>query len=754
MLPLLRRFGFGLLIAGGAARAFAAMAPVDLADATLRLTADAAAGGAWSIAEVATALPVAIGAADGCWSLELTVAGKSRQLSPRDAGRVEFAPLPQGRQGVRMVWTEFSAVPGLRVDVTGELTSQSGGSRWQVAVDKPADLALGAVIFPRFRVGAQRGQEALAVAAWMGEQVANPRAALAGPKSAGQRLAWDYPGRLSLQCLALTASEGPGLYLACDDAAAFRKTFVARTDGQGGLAFELIHSPEDAARGSSRYAPAYGVRIGSLRGDWLTAAERYRAWAQGQDWTRQARRARGETPPWVLDTALWVWNRGRSEGVLGPATQLGRELGLPVSVLWHWWHGCAYDVGFPEYLPPREGSEPFRAALTSAQRQGVHALVYMNQRLWGLSTASWRELGAERFAVKGASGGFRREVYNTFTGQACVSMCLGTPFWRDTYAGLAERAVRELGVDGIYMDQACSSLACFDPSHGHPLGGGTYWMQGFRQLEGDIRARTRAVRAVALAGEGSGEAWLPHLDLMLSLQVSRERYMAPGEGWEPIPMFGAVYHAVALPFGSYSSLTAPPYDELWPKETAPAEPLALLDRKYARQFYFEQARSLVWGQQPMLANFRPEQLTERAEEIGYLLRLARLRYRALPWLRDGEFIRTPALHVGTVSSAMSRLSIYAGQRGGVTAYSGDLPRALAGAWRAPDGRRAIVLASIVEEPLTLDLDLAAAGFITAPHEQIHRFDEAGRREPMELRAGHLGLTLPPLGACVLEFSGP
>lgn len=278
-------------------------------------------------------------------------------------------------------------------------------------------------------------------------------------------------------------------------------------------------------------------------------------------------------------------------------------------------------------------------------------------------------------------------------------------------------------------------------------------MQGFRQLEGDIRARTRAVRAVALAGEGSGEAWLPHLDLMLSLQVSRERYQSPGEGWEAIPMFGAVYHAVALPFGSYSSLTVPPYDELWPQETAPAAPLALLDRKYARQFYFEQARSLVWGQQPMLANFRPEQLTERAEEIGYLLRLARLRYRALPWLRDGEFIRAPELGVGMVTSDLSRLSIYAGQRGGVTAYQRDLPRAVAGAWRAPDGRRAIVLASIVDEPLMLDLDLSGAGFRVSPGEAGERFDEEGRREVVVPRAGRLQLTLPALGACVVAF-GP
>ncbi len=107
-------------------------------------------------------------------------------------------------------------------------------------------------------------------------------------------------------------------------------------------------------------------------------------------------------------------------------------------------------------------------------------------------------------------------------------MCLHTAFWRNKYAGLATAAVLRLGVDGIYMDQACSSLACFDPGHGHPLGGGTYWMTGFRELSADIRRRCDGTRHVVLAGEGVGESWLPHLDLMLSLQVSRERYAAPG----------------------------------------------------------------------------------------------------------------------------------------------------------------------------------------------------------------------------------
>lgn len=153
----------------------------------------------------------------------------------------------------------------------------------------------------------------------------------------------------------------------------------------------------------------------------------------------------------------------------------------------------------------------------------------------------------------------------------------------------------------------------------------------------------------------------------------------------------------------------------------------------------------------MLANFRPEHLTARSDEIGYLLQLARLRQRALPWLRDGEFMRAPELRVGTVHSDMSRLSIYAGQRGGVTAFTRDLPRAVAGAWRAADGRRAIAIASIVDVPLTLDLDLAGPEFAASPNSQVYLLDDKGRRAIPAPRNGRLPLTLPPRGACVVEL---
>src|SRR5256714_9696240 len=157
------------------------------------------------------------------------------------------------------------------------------------------------------------------------------------------------------------------------------------------------------------------------------------------------------------------------------------------------------------------------------------------------------------------------------------------------------------------MGQAVQSLGCWDSTHGHPVGGGNYWMGGFRALAAQIRAtaQRRGGRPVLLAGEGAGEAWLPELDVMLTLQVSQERYTDPGSGWEPIPFFQAVYHAYGVTYGSYSSLVMPPYDELWPPQFAPAEPLELLDRRFHPPVFLGPAAGLRLGLLPPDCEFPP-----------------------------------------------------------------------------------------------------------------------------------------------------
>ena len=693
------------------------------------------------------------------WTLHMLPPCPVTQIAPGSAQSFTYAFLDDHHGALKLAWRDFGVAeaPDLQVVATVSLDPDVSTAHWRIAVENTANLPLASLRFPRIPGIAPQENERLAAPIWMGQLAEEPRRFLSRPEKPG-RMEWEYPGVLSLQCIALYREDGPGLFISSDDPAAFAKRFCVFGGAENRAGLEVVHLPQGGSAGQNRYEPAYRVALGTFEGDWFTAAERYRVWALQQPWAREARLKTGRVEDWAVETALWVWNRGRSGQVLTPARALQERTGLPVSVFWHWWHGCPYDIGFPEYLPPREGAEPFRDAVHAAREAGIHAMVYMNQRLWGMTTESWAAEGAERFAVKGPDGKVHPETYNTFKPAPCAAMCMGTSFWRNTYAGLAEQAVTGLGVGAIYMDQACASLPCYDPAHGHPIGGGTYWIDGFRNLQEDIRNRCDAQpdaagqANVVLAGEGCGEAWLPYLDLMLSLQVSMERYAQPGV-WDHIPFFHAVYHGYAIFFGNYSSLTMPPYDELWPAEFAPENPLELLDTKFSQQFRLEHARAFVWGQQPTIANFLPAHFEERPAELAYLTRLAKVRQQGLGYLLHGTMLRPPDLGLPEEEIDISRLSIYAGQQDALKQYRKACPRVMASAWQAADGSVAIVLANVTDEPQTLSLALPRETYPLPAPCTLARIDEEGVRAmgPFDGDAP-LEASLPPAGACLYTFT--
>ncbi len=751
---------------------------ISLSNQALSLEFDKAAGNPVALLDKATGMNF-ISTPDGktaIWQIDVLPGTLPAVITPEMARSFRWE-YPNGRKDqVRLIWEKFNLPfsQPLQVIATVTLDAKEPTSNWSISISKPGELHVEKVRYPRISGITKQLDERLAAPIWMGQITKIPREIITGPGNALKRLEWPYPGSMSLQCLAFYKENGPGLYLSCDDTAAFRKAFAFWGDSAGRVNYEVFHYPENEATPQTRYAPAYGVVIGTFTGDWITAAERYRAWGALQPWAIRSRLNLGLVPEWLLKTSLWVWNRGKSEGVLTPAVDLQNELKQPVSVFWHWWHGCSYDAGFPEYLPPREGTEEFKSALSMAHKSDVRAIVYMNQRLWGMTTNSWLDRGAEKFAVKGLDGKVRPEIYNTYTQQACATMCMATSFWRDTYAGIAHEAVRDLGVDGIYMDQACSSLLCYDPSHGHPLGGGTFWMNGFRLLSTDIRVRTKPVRNVLLAGEGAGEAWLPYLDLMLTLQVSKERYARPHDGWDVIPFFQAVYHSFGITYGNYSSLTIPPYDELWPAEYAPKEPLKLLDRKFATQFYIEQARTFAWGSQPTIANYRPIQRTDRSEEIAFVLKLAKVRQQGLKFMQYGTFVRPPKVSASDISFPVSRLSIYAGRQGkapaetkkkpssddgiddsgkdeGAVSWESTTPPIITGAWQAKDGSMGISAVNIGSMKLPFAVDATRYGFRTG--DRVYCIDQRGRNNFGVVPSnGIVTIDLPPKEAYIIELA--
>lgn len=637
------------------------------------------------------------------------------------------------------------------VIVTVKLEAGKALSGWEISVNNIKALKINQLIFPRIAGIKETKNESLAVPQWMGQLIKNPRLQISGIKGSSKKYEWSYPG-LSLQCLALYDPGKYGFYAACNDTLVYNKSFSFSLDSGECLVYRM-HNYLQADTLLNNFNLQYSGIIGSFNGDWTTAAGIYREWGSKQKWAKKSRLASHLTPEWLEKNALWVWNRGKSNIVLTPAIRLKARLNLPVNVFWHWWHGCSYDDGFPEYIPPREGKESFINAVAEAGTNGIKAIVYMNQRLWGTTTESWKKENASLYAVKDRNGDINIHTYNIFTNKPAASMCLATSFWKDKYSSLCDSAVNIYKAGGVYMDQACLNMECYDKNHGHPAGPGNYWFRNFCKLTEQIRQKIPEEKQLVLAGEGCGEAWMPFLDAFLTLDVSRERYAGLGP-WEPIPFFQAVYHQYAITYGNYSSLLVPPYDELWPEEFAPKNPMEMLDKGFSKQFLMEQARSFVWGMQPTIANYQDFLAKERKKEIDYLLNIARIRNFGLKYLLNGRYIKSPEVSIPDEEINISRLSIYAGKQGeSVKSFRGRFPMLYTGTWEAADKNTGIALASISDAPLNLHFSIKSDELNIQGKGKINIIDKDGIRFLQTYTGGQIEIdhTMSPRGLCIIEI---
>ena len=687
------------------------------------------------------------------WQIEILNSSGKEDLDIFSASKFSYSqPDPLS---VRFNWKNFKGSENENIQVTAIVTLDVNKplSYWKINIEGIEGSQVSQVVFPRIAGIKESGEEYLAVPEWMGQILKNPRDHLFKMQAKIKKYEWGYPGPLSLQCLALYDTGKYGFYASCNDSLAYKKNFSFSLDSVNDLVYQMYNYPAlDSALTS--YSPAYEAIIGSFKGDWITAAAIYREWGTKQKWCKESRFTNRLTPEWLEKTALWVWNRGKSENVLEPATEMSQRLGLPVSVFWHWWHGCSYDDGFPEYMPPREGGKSFISAMTAAQNKGIRAIVYMNQALWGTTTESWSKENAFASSAKNLKGETISHVFNIFTNKPTAYMCMGTQFWKDKYSSLCDSAVNKYMANGVYMDMACLNSMCFDRSHGHPVGGGNYWIEHFGKMTNQIRLKIPQKDQVVLAGEGCGEVWLPHLDLFLTLAVSKERYAGPGD-WETIPFFQAVYHQYAITYGNYSSLIVPPYDELWPEKFAPKEPLKLLEKDFKKQFLMEQARSFVWGLQPTISNYQSFLASERKDEITFVTDLARVRNNGLQYLLYGKFLRNPDMKIPEEKIDISRLSIYAGKMGeSVTRFRHSYPTIYAGTWQSDNKQIGIALASISDDPYGVTINCNSDDYELPSSGDIYMIDANGKRRLSSYSDNKINIdfTLKPRGLCIIEIT--
>ncbi|MBM3497137.1 MAG: hypothetical protein FJX74_00560 [Armatimonadetes bacterium] len=597
------------------------------------------------------------------WRLTLHGPG----VEPVTLSSEEFGPCEAATEGsgASFTWRNVSLPdePGaLDVTVAVELPEGSPTSLWRLRVDnRSTRYGVFEAQFPVIAGLGKRGECDVAIprSNW-GVLYRNLQHAEGG----------SYPSAVwPMQMLTVNQAH-EGLYLACHDPEAWPKTFHL----QPGNEFRFAVWAANAGVPGSGFETPGAVAVGVYEGDWWRGCKLYRDWAaKSAPWTQKGRLSqREDTPESLKNLALWFLGGGTRDEIVPAMLRANDFFNLPIGLHWYSWHEIEFDTHYPEYFPTKPGFAEGVKELTS---RGMLAMPYINGRLHDMDIPSFAE--AEPWCTKQENGERYMEVYPSQARQAV--MCPYTEYWQQRINGVIERLAGECGVNAVYLDQiaAAGPALCFDPDHGHPLGGGSHWVDGYRKL---LR-RTKEIghrdgRDVAFTTENNAEPYMDGVDAFLVWNPRQ-----PNE----IPMMTAVYSGYSLYFSSPRTQNDP------------------------QSFWMGQARDCIWGCQ--LGWMDPSFFTSPAHLIegAALERLGEYRVVGRKFLTYGELL-------GELSSVEPLPEIH----GTWDNWSGPpqqitLPAVKTAVWRAEDGSLGLFIANLSEgsRRFRFRLDPAAFGGFAA-----------------------------------------
>lgn len=643
-----------------------------------------------------------------------------------DAGWGQVEVLSGGPdKGIELRWRrpKDKRLEGLAEDllVLARATAdrQAGAIRWKLDVENESrSLSVLRVVFPQVAL-AEPGPQA---------EVFVPRApgeVQRGLWQRGFRHRGTYPsGWTSMPFLAAyDCRRKTGLYFAVHDPWGSTKDITAEgRPPEKAVVFSFDHPAADMGRPGNRFRLAGEAVWRLLRGDWFDAATIYRDWVRREaKWFPELTpEGRADTPRWMRELPVWVMTGGGPEACVKEVEQFAKMMGVPVGFHWYNWHQIPFDNDYPHYFPTKKG---FAEAVARLQASGVYVMPYINGRLWDT-----RDKGAEDFefgrlalpaATKDEQGKPRVETYGSKETDGSrvqlAAMCPATQLWQQRVRRIVLRLFDECGVKAVYIDQvaAAQPRLCFDPGHGHPLGGGHWWTEAYwKMLEAIRRAKPP--------------------DRMLTTECNADAYVKWFDGyltwhWQydgQVPAFAAVYGGSIQMFG---------------RAYRGGETKDLALRMKAGQ-------QLVFGEQ--IGWFHPNVVNEKAN-AEFLRRVVSLRWELRRYFYAGEMARPPKL---------------AGQIPKVRAdwqWSGEwwvtTDAAMAGAWRLPQQNKCVLLfVNVGDQPVSTSVELDAGSYgLSGEKVRLTVLGGQGPNESFDLpRVSGRELKLPPRSALAWELSVP
>ncbi len=476
-------------------------------------------------------------------------------------------------------------------------------------------------------------------------------------------------------------------FLAINDDNCYAKAGdIYRSADRKTLFFDVITAvPQD---GASNYIMPFGLKMVSFTGDWFAAAELYK-----QIFPVSAGRLPRKNDK-IRDIGIWLWNRDQAANVIPPAEQLQIDSGVPVALDWYWYHAHPYDTHYPDFYPPREGVEKFTASLKYLNEKGIFTHVYVNGFLWDMENEDWNPGGCDG-VIMDKDGKMISTAFNVFMNRQMAYMC-GEASEHHQKLISQIKLLADCGLDGIYIDMiGCATMQfCYNPAHKHAPGGGCYMADGYRKM---LRQLHDERPDLYLSTEDCNETYMNYVDSVICVMAtSGERYsVIPPFSY--VPFFSAVHHGDLIVYGSSAHIDGvPPYDSKWPQE-GKWKKEEDWNHIAPEQFYVELGRSLIWGQQPMVANLRPEHLTNPAlrERYEFICKTAKFYHRNRNWLLDGRMLHPGTLETTQITARFVVRYIFT-KEGTYKVVERQMPAIMHSNWVDAAGKRVMAALNITD----------------------------------------------------------
>lgn len=439
-------------------------------------------------------------------------------------------------------------------------------------------------------------------------------------------------------------------------------------------------------------------------GDWYDAALKYKDFFVSRaSWKPEMKDGkRADMPEWLRTNPHWWRKRIKwDETFADELIEVSKDLNLHSPVHLYDWFQIPYDTNYPHYFPAKDVFVP---GIRRLQNEGIRVMPYINGRLWdthdkGKEDWQFTSVARPNCTKKMGDKPFL-EVYPTSNIELAI-MCPSTALWQEKQKEIINTLFEGFGVDAIYIDQigAAQPYPCEDRNHSHRAGGGTWWIESYRNLLD--HAKQTMPKDGCLTTECTSDPYMKDIHGYLSWIWIKNNQ---------VPAFMVIYNGYVAVFGR---------NYLYAPDAVGQDILA--------------AQSLTYGEQ--MGWILPETYNSLVHKEFYVS-CVRARVEFGSFFYDGCLLRSPKIKdKQIIKTTQIKHEAY----GGLLEHTATFSEL----WLRNDGKKLLLLINASEK--------ATSACISAdiPDGEYRIRGEAQRTT--EVRAGAFSVKLPPLSVSYIIF---